>query len=798
MVLPTLNIPPEELVGRTVLLPPEENGERQRIRIIKKIIEHDSECEQAVLKFLVKADNDTLEEIYSYNDLVDYLNQETMEEETGEQFFRFKEIIGHEGPLTQNDASYKGSMLNVMVVWEDGSQTFEPLHMIGKDSPVIVALYGKEKGLLDQPGWKRFKRIANREKKMVRMINQHRLISIHQSIVYQYGFQVPRTPTEAKALDEKNGNTRWQDAMALEIQQLQEYDTFQDLGRGAAAPTGYKKIRCHFVFAVKHDGRHKARLVAGGHLTDVPLESVYSGVVSLQSLRLVIFLAELNGLQLYSADIGNAYLEAKTKEKVYIVADTGFGPLAGHTLVIHKALYGLRTSGLRWHERFADTLRDMGFTQSRADPDVWMRKGENCYEYIAVYVDDLCIAALDPADILHKLKAKYNYKLKGDGPLSFHLGCDFKRDPDGTLHFGPEKYIQKILKSYVQRFGEEPREATSPLVKNDHPEIDDTPEVTDPNMIQSYQSMIGELQWAITLCRFDIFTAVMTMSRFRAAPRHGHIDRVKRIYGYLAKFPNGSIRVRTEKPDYSALDDPEYDWMYSVYGDVKELLPDNAPEPLGKHVVTTTYVDANLYHDLVTGRAATGILHLVNGTPMGWYSKRQDTVETATYGSELVAARIATEQIIALRTTLRYLGVPICSKSYMFGDNQSVVTSSTVPHSSLNKRHNALSYHRVREAIAAKILGFHHIDGKINPADVLTKHGGYQQHWPLVKPLLFWRGDTTIIRNEVAVKTRKADNQCSVNESARTRQRGVVQNILKNTEGMKEREGEMQHGLYFM
>ena len=200
-----------------------------------------------------------------------------------------------------------------------------------------------------------------------------------------------------------NGNTKWQDSMALELLQLMEYQTFRDLGQGAKAPPGYKRIRCHFVFDVKHDGRHKSRLVAGGHSTDVPLESVYSGVVSLRSLRLVIFLAELNGLTLYSADVGNAYLEAKTKEKVYFIADAGFGDLEGHTLIICKALYGLRTSGLRWHERFADTLRSMGFTPSRADPDVWMRENNGIYEYIAVYVDDLCIAARDPKSITDEL-----------------------------------------------------------------------------------------------------------------------------------------------------------------------------------------------------------------------------------------------------------------------------------------------------------------------------------------------------------------------------------------------------------
>ena len=88
-------------------------------------------------------------------------------------------------------------------------------------------------------------------------------------------------------------------------------------------------------------------MVADGHLTDVPLDSVYSGVVSLRGLRMVLFLSELNNLDTYATDIGNAYLEADTKEKVCIIAGTEFGPMAGHLLIIKKDLYGLRTSGLR-------------------------------------------------------------------------------------------------------------------------------------------------------------------------------------------------------------------------------------------------------------------------------------------------------------------------------------------------------------------------------------------------------------------------------------------------------------------
>ena len=123
-------------------------------------------------------------------------------------------------------------------------------------------------------------------------------------------------------------------------------------------------------------------------------------------------------------------------------------------------------------------------------------------------------------------------------------------------------------------------------------------------------------------------------------------------------------------------------------------------------MTTFTYVDANLHHDQVTGRAVIACLHLVNATPSHWRTKRQATVETATFDSEFVAARIATDQIINLWYALMYLGVPIRSKSYMFGDNKSVVDSASIPASTLSKKLTLASYHRLREAIAAGYLQF--------------------------------------------------------------------------------------------
>ena len=145
---------------------------------------------------------------------------------------------------------------------------------------------------------------------------------------------------------------------------------------------------------------------------------------------------------------------------------------------------------------------------------------------------------------------------------------------------------------------------------------------------------------------------------------------------------------------------------------------------------------------MITGRSVTGVLHLLNQSIIDYYTKKQPRVETATYGSEYMAARTATEQIMDLRTALRYLGVNISGPTYMFGDNSTVVNSSSTPKARLHKRHVILSFHRVREAIASKILHFIFIPGSDNPADILSKHWGFQQICTQLKALLFWHGDT--------------------------------------------------------
>jgi hypothetical protein len=225
-----------------------------------------------------------------------------------------------------------------------------------------------------------------------------------------YGHQVPRNHAEAMRLDKENGNAMWADAEHSELSIIFTYEAFMNIGHKSFVKPppgeGYKRINVHFVYAVKHDGRYKAQLVAGGHLTDTPVDSVHSSVV----------------------------------------------PLRG-----------------------------------------------------------------------------------------------------------------------------------------------------------------------------DITTAVMTMSSYRAAPRKGHLLRARRIVGYLVKMDNkgGVVRtIRTEQPDYSYVAERSYNWDRSIYEGASEIIPSDVPEPLGKSVVLTSYVDGNLYQDMLTGRSVTGILHFVNKTPFDWYSKK--------------------------------------------------------------------------------------------------------------------------------------------------------------------------------
>jgi len=205
------------------------------------------------------------------------------------------------------------------------------------------------------------------------------------------------------------------------------------------------------------------------------------------------------------------------------------------------------------------------------------------------------------------------------------------------------------------------------------------------------------------------------------APREGHLDAMKKVFGYLKKYHRGRVVV---DPSFHTppklLDLVDHQWT-KMYPNATKEIPYDMPVPKGGTTCIMCYIDTDHAHDKITQRSVTGILLFINNTPIKWYSKCQCTVETSTYGSKMVVVHIACEMIMEIWYGLHMLGMPLDSLVLLLGDNLSVITSTTVPSSSLKKKHQAICYHRVCKCVAARIIKFAHNDTKDNLIDCLTK-----------------------------------------------------------------------------
>ena len=155
---------PSDLIGRTFLMEHKGDGEPTTAKIIKEITDRDSRlADQPERKcFLASTNDDEFQEVVSYNEILDHIARQEETEEPMD-LWRFQRILGHQGPLKPTDKAYNGSPYNIQVEWSNGETTYEPLSIIAANDPVSCAIYARENGLLDTPGWRRFKPLAKRD-----------------------------------------------------------------------------------------------------------------------------------------------------------------------------------------------------------------------------------------------------------------------------------------------------------------------------------------------------------------------------------------------------------------------------------------------------------------------------------------------------------------------------------------------------------------------------------------------------------------------------------------------------------
>ena len=618
---------------------------------------------------------------------------------------------------------------HLLVQWRDGTETWEPLRNLKESVPVQVAEYAVANKIAEEPAFAWWvKHVLRKRDRIIAKVKSRYWESTHK-----YGVALPKSVEDALRLDTESGTNHWRKAIEKEMKNVLPAFEFRD---DDCMPLGHKKISCHMIFTVKMDLTRKARLVADGHRTDPPKDMTFSSVVSRDSVRIAFLLAALNDLDVLAADVQNAYLNAGTNEKLYIIAGKEFGNNAGRPALIVRALYGLKSSGERWRSHMAQSLRDLGFTSSLADPDMWMRaackpNGYEYYEYVLVYVDDILAVSHNPMRVMQGIKSKYKMKDDSVAPPETYLGAQVKKwyildgDNPGKVRWSmsSEKYVKAAIRDVELECSKVdkilPTRCSTPMTPGYRPECDQSPEL-DARRANYYQGLIGVLRWICELGRVDILINVSMLSHFLASPRQGHLDQVFHIYGYLKQHSRSTMVFDDTEPIVNEARFKKCDWV-EFYPDAKEAIPRNAPKPRGKTVTIDCYVDADHAGCRMTRRSHTGVLIFCNRAPILWHSKRQNTVETSTFGSEFIAMRTAVEMIEGLRYKLRMFGVPIDSPANVYCDNEAVVRNTTSPESTLKKKHNAISYHRVREAVAARTLRIAKEDTLTNLADMLTK-----------------------------------------------------------------------------
>jgi hypothetical protein len=618
---------------------------------------------------------------------------------------------------------------NFTVLYRDGSQRVVPLKELKESHPLEVAEFAVSQTIDDEPAFAWWVPYTLRKRDRIIAAVKAR----PRKITHKYGCEIPSTVREAYAIDKKNNNNLWRDAITKEMENLKV--AFDILPHGQKAPVGYTKSSGHLVFEVRMTLERKARWVKDGHRTKNPENSTYAGVVSRESVRIALLYAALHDLPVCACDIQNAYLQAPSSERHYVICGPEFGlENIGKVAIIVRALYGGKSAGADYWRHVRQAMTSMKFAACSADPDVWMRKGIkpdgiHYWQFVLLYTDDILAIMVSPKQyITDELGTYFTVKPKSIGPPTQYLGnkvSNVSLDNGVTCwSFSSSQYVLNAVANVESHLSEKneklPSRSKSPWPVNYRPETDITPEL-NPTDAAYFQSLIGVLRWIVELGRGDICTEVSAMASMMAMPREGHLKALFQMFAFLKGKHNG---VMVFDPTYPTIDESQFvheDWSATPYGGSVEDLPPNMCEARGAGVIMRAFVDSDHASDTTNRRSRTGFIIFLNSAPIYWYSKKQTSVETSSFGSEFIAMKQCCEYIQGLRYKLRQMGIAINGPTYIFGDNQSVLVNSSKPHSQLKKKSSSIAYHFVREGVAKKEWIVAYLNTNLNPADMMTK-----------------------------------------------------------------------------
>ena len=493
------------------------------------------------------------------------------------------------------------------------------------------------------------------------------------------------TIAEPQSMEEALGSDQaeqWKLAMDDEMASLLDNNTWAL----EESPPGVKPIPVKWVYKLKRDSngnitRYKARLVVKGfrQREGIDYQEVFAPVSKYSTLRAILAVAAAEDLEIHQLDIKTAFLNGDLEEDVWCEQPPGYENGEGLACHLRKSLYGLKQAPRAWHLRLKAELETFGFTESSADPGLYIKTNGDMPIYLLIYVDDIGLISKDTKELnATKAKIMETFEARDLGSCTYFLGMDIIRDRENrSITLAQHRLTNDLLTKYNML---EAKSLSTPL--SVATKLTKEGDILDPSEYP-YAQLVGSLMYLSICTRPDISQAVGALARYMAKPTMAHWQAAKGVLRYLAGTADYGI----------------------VFTGGTGL---------------ETYCDADYAGDIDSRRSTTGYVFILNGGAISWSSRLQQTVAASTTEAEYMAAAATIKEALWMRRLLTELGQDPGTINIK-ADSQSAIKLLKNPIISMRSKHIDVIYHFARERVARKDVSFEYIRTDHMAADALTK-----------------------------------------------------------------------------
>lgn len=488
----------------------------------------------------------------------------------------------------------------------------------------------------------------------------------------------------------------WHEAMKGEYNSMIRNNVWELVDR----PECRNIVKNKWVFKKKFDAsgkfiKYKARLVACGYSQKEGIDyaDTFSPVVRHSTLRILFSISNQLDLLIDHIDVTTAFLNGELDEVIYMEQPAGFKSNDNNVCLLKKSIYGLKQASRVWNIKIHNVLSDSGFIQSKCEPCVYVKRTENEYVMLALYVDDFYVFHNGCIDKLLAL-LRQHFEIRHLGELKNCLGINITKKKGITI-LDQSDYIKRLLDKYNMA---DCKPVSTPLPTNCKLDVSDGNCLNDN--IYQYRQLLGSLMYLSVCTRPDISYACSQLSQYSTCFDVNHWRTAKRVLRYLAGTLNYGLHF-VKGSDY----------------DIK------------------AYADADWANDLSDRKSYTGFVIKIGENVINWEARKQRCTALSSTEAEYIAISDVCKDICFVMNFLS----EIISKSFsitVYNDNQSAQKLLLVKeYSHKRTKHIDLRYHFVKNLIQEKQMNVKYLPTDQMIADVLTKQLCREKHCGFVKDL---------------------------------------------------------------